>query len=527
MRITNPVIYPYPHAATPVPAAGLPGSVCGKLPAVHDRRNGGRARRLRHRIGWRVASWVGGPARLRVVVVLASVLALNTADTGTLGAVAVQLERDLRISHAQLGLLASVSAAVGAAACLPVGVLADRVNRVRLLAATIVVWAAAMTASGLATSYVWLLLSRVALGGAVAAAGPVVASLIGDLFTPTDRARAYGWILSGELLGAGLGLLVGGEIATLLSWRYPFLLLAVASLILAVVLLRSLPEPARGGESWVPDGALGIPLPDNDHDPAVDDESESSGSSIKVLASATVRPVRERVRPVAELSLWQSLRYLLGIPTIRLLIIASSVGYFFFAGLRTFAVIFVEQWYHQGQSVVSVLILVIGVGALAGVLLGGRLTDRALHRGAVTARVTVPAIAYTGAAMLFVPGLFSQAVLVALPLYLAAATVLAAANPPLDAARLDVVPAGMWGRAESLRTVIRFAAEAVAPTAFGLVADGLGHGRTGVGLRDAFLVMLLPLLGNGVLVWMARRSYPGDVATASACDRLSKRRRGR
>ena len=39
--------------------------------------------------------------------------------------------------------------------------------------------------------------------------------------------------------------------------------------------------------------------------------------------------------------------------------------------------------------------------------------------------------------------------------------------------------------------------------------------------------MLLPLLGNGVLVWMARRSYPGDVATASACDRLSKRRRGR
>src|SRR5215470_15445567 len=170
MPITNSLTYPYPRAATPLAAAGLPGTVCGKLPAVYV--GGGRARRLRHRLGWRVASWVGGPARLRVVVVLASVLALNTADTGTLGAVAVQLERDLRISHAQLGLLASVSAAVGAAACLPVGVLADRVNRVRLLAATIVVWAAAMTASGLATSYLWLLLSRVALGGAVAAAGP-------------------------------------------------------------------------------------------------------------------------------------------------------------------------------------------------------------------------------------------------------------------------------------------------------------------------------------------------------------------
>jgi predicted MFS family arabinose efflux permease len=483
--------------------------------------------RLWRRVGRRVASWVGGPARLRVVAVLAAVLAMNSADTGTLGAVAVQLEGDLHISHAQLGLLASVSAAVGAAACLPVGVLADRVNRVRLLATTIVVWSGAMAASGLATSYLWLLVSRVALGAAVAAAGPVVASLIGDLFTPTDRARAYGWVLSGEVLGSGVGLLVGGEISAALSWRYAFLLLAAASLVLSVVLLRGLPEPARGGESWVPAGARGIPMPDNDHDPARDDEDESESASVKVLASATVRPVRERVRPVADLSLWQSLRYLLGIPTIRLLIIASSVGYFFFAGLRTFAVIFVEQWYHQDQSAVSGLILVIGVGALAGVLLGGRLTDRVLSRGVLTARVAFPAVAYSGAAILFVPGLFSQAVLVALPLYVAAAAALSAANPPLDAARLDVVPAGMWGRAESLRTVLRFMAEAVAPATFGLVADGLGHGRTGTGLRDAFLVMLLPLLGNGILVWLARHSYPGDVATASACDRLGKRRRGR
>lgn len=491
------------------------------------RHANGRPRRLGRRIGGRVASVVGGPARLRVVAVLSAVLALNSADTGTLGAVAVQLEGDLHISHAMLGLLASVSALVGAAACLPVGVLADRVNRVRLLTVTIVVWSGAMTASGLASSYLWLLVSRVVLGGAVAAAGPVVASLIGDLFTPTDRARAYGWVLSGEVLGAGVGLLVGGEISAALSWRYAFLLLAVASLVLAVVLLRSLPEPARGGESWVPHGARGIPMPDNDQDPARDDEGdvESSGSSVKVLASATIEPVRERVRPVADLSLWQSLRYLLGIPTIRLLIIASSVGYFFFAGLRTFAVIFVEQWYHQSQSAVSGLILVIGVGALAGVLAGGRLTDRFLNRGAITARITVPAVAYSATALLFVPGLLSQAVLVALPLYFAAATVLAAANPPLDAARLDVVPAGMWGRAESLRTVLRFLAEAVAPTAFGLVADGIGHGRTGMGLRDAFLVMLLPLLGNGILVWLAKPGYPADVATASACDRLARRRK--
>jgi predicted MFS family arabinose efflux permease len=448
---------------------------------------------------------------------------LNSADTGALGAVAAPLERDLHIGHAQLGLLASVSAAVGAAACLPVGALADRVNRVRLLAATIVVWSAAMAASGLATSYLWLLASRVALGAAVASAGPVVASLVGDLFTPTERARAYGWILSGEVVGAGIGLLVGGDIAAALSWRYTFLLLGAAGLGLAVVLWRSLPEPARGGASWVPAGAQDIPMPDNDQDAALDgdhDASTSPGSSVKVLASATVSPVPGRVRAAADLTLWPSLRYLLSIPTIRLIIIASSIGYFFFAGLRTFTVVFVEQWYRLDQSAVNGLLLVVGVGALAGVLAGGRLTDRALGRGILTARVTVPAAAFAVAAVLFLPGLLSQTVLVALPLYAAAAAALSASNPPLDAARLDVVPAGLWGRAESLRTVLRLAAEAVAPTAFGLVADGLGHGRTGVGLRDAFLVMLLPLLANAVLVWRTRHTYLTDVATAYACDRL-------
>jgi MFS family permease len=156
------------------------------------------------------------------------------------------------------------------------------------------------------------------------------------------------------------------------------------------------------------------------------------------------------------------------------------------------------------------------------VLLGGRLTDRALARGVTTAGVTGPAVGCTAAALLFVPGLLTQTVGIALPLYTAAAAALSAANPPLDAARLDIVPAGLWGRAESLRTVLRLSAQALAPATFGFVADRLGHRRTGAGLRDAFLVMLLPLFANGVLVWWGRNKYPVDVATATASDRVAR-----
>ena len=78
-----------------------------------------------------------------------------------------------------------------------------------------------------------------------AAAGPLVASLVGDYFPAAERGRIYGFILAGELLGAGFGFAVTGDIATL-SWRAAFVVLAVPALVLAWFVLQ-LPEPPRGG----------------------------------------------------------------------------------------------------------------------------------------------------------------------------------------------------------------------------------------------------------------------------------------
>jgi predicted MFS family arabinose efflux permease len=413
---------------------------------------------------------VGGPARARVVVLLASVLGLNSADSGAVGALADQLEQGLGINHTRLGLLATVSSAVGVAAALPVGVLADRSRRVRILVVVVAAWSVAMVAGGLATSYTWLLLSRLVLGVAAGAASPVIASLIGDLFPPADRARILGLILSGEVIGAGVGLVVAGDIGATLSWRYAFVLLGLASAALAVAVGRLLPEPARRGGD--------LPM-----------------------------------------SLRHAVSYLLRIPTVRLLIVASSVGYFFFAGLRTFAVVFVERDFHVSQTVLSGLVPVVGAAALVGLVVGGRVTDARLQRGHATARVTIPALAYAVAAVCFVPGLFTTALPLALIAFSACAAALAAANPALDAARLDIVPGALWGRAESLRTVLRLAGEAAAPVTFGFIADefhAVGGRTSATGLRDAFLIMTIPLVANGLLVWLARRTYPADAARASS-----------
>lgn len=477
-------------------------------------------------VGQTVRRLLGGPGRARIVLLLAAVLALNSADTGTLGAAAAQLEADLGISHAQLGLLATASSGVGAVASVPLGWLADRTNRVRLLVITTALWAGAMLLSGLASSYSWLLLSRLLLGAVLAAAGPVVVSLTGDFIPPADRAGVLGWILTGELIGAGFGLLLGGELAAVYSWRYAFFMLAALSAVLSVALWRLLPEPGRRGTGWLPTDRH----PAEPGQPAAGQQPQP-GQRPADRAQATirargVRPARERVLTddPNQWSLAQAAAYLLSIPTNRLLIVASSIGYFFFAGMRTFIVVFAVRHFGVPETELGALVPVIGVAAVVGTVLAGRLTDRALIRGHTSVRVLVPAAGYVAAALLFVPGVWLTSVLAALPFIALGAGALSVANPPLDAARLDIVPAGLWGRAESLRTVLRLTAEAAAPATFGWLADQLGGPAgqsSGLGLRNAFLIMLVPLAANGLIMIAARHTYPVDVATAAESDRTS------
>jgi hypothetical protein len=175
---------------------------------------------------------------------------------------------------------------------------------------------------------------------------------------------------------------------------------------------------------------------------------------------------------------------------------------------------------------------VLVVGALLGTLVSGPLTDWMLRRGVINARVWVPAVSYVGAAIMLVPGVLGTSLTPALWFDTAGAALIDAANPPLDAGRLDIMPAGLWGRAESVRTLLRTLGQALAPLLFGAIADlvagftphqapvgtkpgGVSEG-TATGLEVSFLLMLIPLAAAGVILLRARRTYPQDVATAGA-----------
>lgn len=206
----------------------------------------------------------------------------------------------------------------------------------------------------------------------------------------------------------------------------------------------------------------------------------------------TREPTHERTKPHHGLVLsddpsrWtlrQAVRYVLSIHTNRVLIVASALGYFHFTGIRTFAVLYLRDRFGLGQAAGSTLLVAIGIGSVVGVLVAGRIADRLLRSHHMSARPVVAGLCFLTCAALFVTGLFVGGLPVAVVLFFLGAAGLGGANPPLDAARLDIMHSRLWGRAESVRTVLRS----------GLVAGVL-------------------------LVIVARRTYPRDVATAMASE---------
>jgi MFS family permease len=530
-----------------------------RTPAVSEARERGPIRRVTDLL-WRFLRWVGrvvrgevvkqvgGPARARVIVLFAAVLALSGADAATVGAVAPQLESSLHINNTDLGLLSSVSLLVGAIFTLPVGLLVDRTKRLPLLALSIVLWSVASLFSAFAASFGGLLLTRLALGAVAASAGPAVASLTGDYFAAEERGRVWSYILVGEAAGTAFGFIVSGFVASAIDWRAAFVVLAIPGFFLARELWRTVPEPLRGGQSHLEVGAVdlaaavaqaaasaerGEAAAEEDTAPTVDAGHEAAREAAR-LTGAVPNPELVLHEDASRMSLVRSVRYIFSIPSNALMIIGSSLGYFYFAGLQTFALLFVKGHYHAGQATAELVLALLVVGAVIGTLVGGQLPDWLVKRGDLGARVWFPGACYIGAAALLLPGFLGAHLTPAVWFCVAGAALISAANPPIQAARLDVVPAGLWGRTQSALTFVRSMAQAAAPLVFGAISQLVAgivpsqapigthphapSSSASTGLEVTFLIMLSALAAAGVLLFRARRTFATDVATAAASE---------
>lgn len=196
-----------------------------------------------------------------VLGVLVVVYILNFIDRQILSILAVDIKRDLALTDDQLGFLGGAAFAVFYALFgVPLGRLADRWHRVRLLTIGLVLWSTMTALSGLARNYVTLSLARMGVGVGEATASPTAYSLISDYFPARQRATALAIYSSGLYIGGGISLLIGAKISQvwdaaypdggaggLVGWQAAFLAVGLPGLLLALWVF-SLREPARPPE---------------------------------------------------------------------------------------------------------------------------------------------------------------------------------------------------------------------------------------------------------------------------------------
>jgi MFS family permease len=129
------------------------------------------------------------------------------------------------------------------------GWLADRLSRWLLVGIGVIVWSLASGGSGLATTYVALLVTRMFVGIGEAAYGPTAPTIISDLYPLERRGRMMAWFYMAIPVGSAMGYALGG-IAANWNWRWGFYAVVPFGLILGVMSWL-MPDPPRGASDVV------------------------------------------------------------------------------------------------------------------------------------------------------------------------------------------------------------------------------------------------------------------------------------
>jgi predicted MFS family arabinose efflux permease len=187
------------------------------------------------------------PRTWYALAIVTMIYACHFLDRMMIAIIIEPARREFHLTDSQIGMLTGLAyGATFAAAGIPLGLLIDRVNRVRLLAILVTIWSGMTTLSGFAQSYVQLLLARMGVGASEAGGSPTSLSMISDFFPPKKRSTAVGFFFMSNAIGAVLSIVIGGYVAAHYGWRAAMLIAGAPGLVLGITLLLTVKEPRRG-----------------------------------------------------------------------------------------------------------------------------------------------------------------------------------------------------------------------------------------------------------------------------------------
>jgi len=410
-----------------------------------------------------------------ILVILTLVYVVNYLDRNIVGILSVPIKTEFHLTNLELGLLNGPAFAfIYATLGIPIAVLADRVNRRNIIAASLAMFSVMTVLCGYAVNFWQLLLARFGTGIGEAGTGPSINAIIADLYPPQKRASALAFYTAGLNIGLLFAFFGGGWIAQHYGWRHAFLAAGVPGLVLVLLLLFTVKEPPRG--------------------------------YVERLADSGKTP-----------SLWSVARYLWSQRSFRWFSVGTAMSSFGgYAGLA-FIPLFLSTSHHMTLPEIGLtLSVLVGIFGAVGTYLGGFFADRYGKRDVrwnmyvpiIAAFITVP----------FAPVFYlSSSTPLALVAFVVPALTGAAYVGPAYAMAQALVPLRMRARSAAiLLFILNFIGYAPAAPIVGEVSDLLQPLLGPDALRYALLISIVTGLTGAFCYWRAARTLRQDIDRVTA-----------
>jgi MFS family permease len=418
--------------------------------------------------------------------VLGLVVLIDTMDQSIVRGVQTLIQEDFDLSDASIGFLTSAFVLVHAVVTIPAGYLADRLNRKRVIATTVVLWSGITALTGACQSFFQLLVVRSALGFGLGVTEPSANSLLTDYYPSHQRGRAFSIQQLMLFIGLGAGIGLGGAVGEALGWRWAFVVVGGPGMLIALLALR-LREPKRGHGDRL---SMGIASSlDDEHD----ERPRLFEHGARTFIVDMVRGLRDDVKVI------------MTIPTLRFVMVGIGVLLFSVTGIGTWLQVYHDRF--SGLTLTEATAAtgaVVVIGGVAGTLFGGVLADRYQNR-VKGGRVAIPAYSIMVGTVLFSASLIPMTAAASLSIQAFSIFVFTLAIPALRAGVGDAVPAHLRGAGFAAFALISaIFGQAAAPPIIGALSDVWD-------LRIALLICMPTIFAGALILLRARHHLDEDV----------------
>lgn len=181
------------------------------------------------------------------LALLTLVFAFNQLDRGIVAILLESIKAEMELSDTVLGLMTGLGfSLVYFLTAIPLGRLADRTNRIRIISIGLIFYSMMAAVMGFAQNVYQLIACRSLVAVGEASGNAPSNAVIADLYPHAKRPGAIAIWTAGSYLGLFVGLTVGGWLHEHYSWRAALLITASPGVLVGLLLLATVRDPARG-----------------------------------------------------------------------------------------------------------------------------------------------------------------------------------------------------------------------------------------------------------------------------------------